>query len=79
MAENNCCADTKPVKPDMCCGSNMGLTCGCVGYGYVPVQELRELYDLDKAIMVGSMFPELDLDITEYGKVCKMLGGAMDE
>lgn len=50
-------------------------TCGCVGYGYVPVQEMQETYDVSKALMQGTIFPELDLDITEYGKVCKQWGG----
>ena len=51
--------------------------CGCVGYGYVPVQEMQETYDAARALSQGTVFPELDLDITEYGKVCKMWGGAM--
>lgn len=51
--------------------------CGCVGYGYVPVQEMQELYDVSKALKQGTVFPELDLDITEYGKVCKQWGGTL--
>lgn len=50
--------------------------CGCVGYGYVPVQEMQEVYDASKALTQGTIFPELDLDINEYGKVCKQWGGA---
>ncbi|MGN0181792.1 MAG: spore coat associated protein CotJA [Candidatus Ornithomonoglobus sp.] len=79
MSETNCCTDTQPVKPDMCCGSNMEPFCGCIGYGYVPVQELNELYDVDSALMRGSMFPELDITIEEYGKICKMRGGVMND
>lgn len=52
-------------------------TCGCVGYGYVPVQEMEEIYDSAKALSQGTVFPELDLNIDEYGKVCKKWGGAM--
>ena len=53
--------------------------CGCLGYGYVPVQELSCVYDCDYAIKNGTLFPELDLDICEYGKVCKKWGGGMNE
>lgn len=51
--------------------------CGCVGYGYVPVQEMCETYDECTGLMRGTIFPELDLDICEYGKVCKQWGGGM--
>lgn len=53
--------------------------CGCVGYGYVPVQELDCTYDVDSALHRGTVFPELDLDICEYGCVCKSCGGGMNE
>lgn len=53
-------------------------TCGCVGYGYVPVQELGETYDVCTALEQGTIFPELDLNICEYGKVCKKWGGGMN-
>ncbi|MBQ7976047.1 MAG: spore coat associated protein CotJA [Clostridia bacterium] len=45
--------------------------CKCVGYGYVPIQTLGETYAPAKALMQGTIFPELDLTIEEYGKVCK--------
>lgn len=45
--------------------------CGCVGYGYVPVQELVTVLDANDALENGSLFPELVLTIEEYGKVCK--------
>ena len=54
-------------------------SCGCVGYGYVPVQEMHRTYDCDCAIKNGTVFPELDLDIGEYGKVCKKWGGKLDD
>ena len=50
--------------------------CKCVGYAYVPVQVLRETYSLEKALIQGTIFPELDLTIDEYGKVCKEGGRA---
>ena len=53
-------------------------SCGCVGYGYVPVQEMAELYDSCKALSQGTVFPELDLDISEYGKVCRQQGGVSE-
>lgn len=62
MSENN----------TTCCSSPI---CGCVGYAYVPVQELNETYCPAEALMQGSLFPELDLSICEYGKVCKQWGG----
>lgn len=49
--------------------------CGCVGYGFVPVQEMEDIYDSAKALTQGTIFPELDLDMSEYGKVCKQWGG----
>lgn len=63
MAENN----TEPSCPYP--------TCGCVGYAYVPEQKLNNLYCESVAFEQGTIFPELDLDIKEYGKVCKMWGG----
>ena len=45
--------------------------CGCVGYGYVPVQQLNTVYSAEDALENGSVFPELVLTIEEYGKVCK--------
>ena len=59
-----------------CC---MNMSCGCVGYGYVPVQELSDVYNVDTALCNGTLFPELDLSICEYGKVCKGHGGAIDD
>lgn len=54
-------------------------SCGCVGYGYVPLQRLNCTYDVKTAIMNGTVFPELDLDMCEYGAVCKKWGGTVDE
>lgn len=48
--------------------------CGCVGYGYVPVQNLNTVYDAKEALCRGSLFPELVLTIEQYGKVCKSEG-----
>lgn len=45
--------------------------CTCVGYGFVPVQYLNEVYPAPTALKRGSIFPELVLTIDEYGMVCK--------
>ena len=52
-------------------------SCGCVGYGYVPVQQLKSVYSPAEALYKGSVFPELVLTIEEYGKICK--SGGMTE
>ena len=52
-------------------------SCGCVGYGYVPVQQLKSVYNPAEALANGSVFPELVLSIEEYGKICK--SGGMTE
>lgn len=52
--------------------------CGCVGYAYVPVQELNEVFEPCDALCRGTIFPELELTMCEYGKVCKGTGGIMN-
>lgn len=37
-----------------------------VGYAYVPFQKLGKVYTPEKAIMRGTVFPELDIGIGEY-------------
>ncbi len=51
--------------------------CGCVGYAYVPIQYINEIYPFDEGLCNGTIFPELHLTICEYGKVCKENGGEM--
>lgn len=48
--------------------------CGCLGYGYVPVQQLNTVYNAKEALAAGSLFPELALTIEQYGKICKSEG-----
>ena len=50
--------------------------CGCIGYGYVPIQQLQNIFSAEDALLHGSLFPELVLTIEEYGKVCKAGGEA---
>ncbi len=50
-------------------------SCGCVGYAFVPIQNMGCTYEPCKALERGSLFPELDLTMEEYGKVCKSEGG----
>ena len=56
---------TKPQE----CGS-----CGCVGYAFVPPQRLDSVFTPAEALQRGTLFPELELTIAEYGKVCKQGG-----
>lgn len=52
------------------------ITCGCVGYAFVPEQTLNAIYDnAAVALCKGTIFPQLDLSINEYGCVCKEKGG----
>ena len=37
-----------------------------VGYAYVPVQRIGKVYTPSKALMQGTVFPELDIGIDEY-------------
>lgn len=53
------------------CENIVSTLCKCVGYAYVPVQVLNDTYSPSKGLMQGTIFPELDLTIEEYGKVCK--------
>lgn len=43
----------------------------CVGYAFVPWQQLDNVYTPEKALASGTAFPELNLNINEYGKICK--------
>ncbi len=71
MEKNKACANAADM---ICVGS-----CGCVGYAYVPVQEMDDLMDVSRAVRCGTIFPELELSIDEYGKVCKQWGCSEDE
>lgn len=54
------------------------ITCGCVGYGFVPEQQFECMFEnAETALRKGTLFPELELTIEEYGKVCKRMGGAV--
>jgi len=48
---------------------------GCIGYAYVPVQTLGKTYCPEDALKNASLFPELVLDMKEYGTLCTKLGG----
>lgn len=51
--------------------SQSNYLCACVGYAFVPIQYLNKQYPVDKALAQGTIFPELDLSISEYGEICK--------
>ena len=53
--------------------------CGCVGYAYVPYQLLNTVYSPTEGLTQGTIFPDLDLSMCEYGKVCKDTGGVVNE
>lgn len=42
------------------------MTCGKVGYAFVPFQKLGKVYTPERAMQQGTVFPELDLTIGEY-------------
>lgn len=37
-----------------------------VGYAFVPVQRIGKVYPPSKALIQGTVFPELDIGIDEY-------------
>ncbi len=37
-----------------------------VGYSYVPIQRMDKVYSPSKALMVGTIFPDLNITIEEY-------------
>lgn len=37
-----------------------------VGYAYVPWQRMEKVYPPNKALCVGTIFPELNITIDEY-------------
>lgn len=41
--------------------------CVKVGYAYVPIQKIDELYSPEVALSNGTAFPELNLPISVYG------------
>lgn len=53
--------------------------CGCIGYAYVPYQQLSDVYSVTQVLSNGTLFPELHLTICEYGNVCKEIGGVVNE
>ena len=55
MNNNDC---TRNELPD--------LTCGKVGYAYVPYQKLGKVYTPERAMQQGTIFPELDICLGEY-------------
>lgn len=58
--------------------SNEMCLCGCVGYAYVPVQQLCTVTNCDDALSKGTIFPELELSMCEYGNTCKQCGGVVN-
>lgn len=42
-----------------------------VGYAYVPIQKLGELYSTEEGLMRGTIFPELDIPMSEYSPTAR--------
>lgn len=78
MCEKNNCTNNN--NNNNCSNSSNNSTnmpkhqCGCVGYAYVPSQIFGKTYTAEQGLNNGTMFPELNLNIDEYGKVCKGVG-----
>lgn len=47
---------------------NYDKMCMIPGYAYIPLQRLQNVYDPDKALNSGTLFPCLDIPMNEYGK-----------
>ncbi len=50
----------------MCYGKEISKPVKRVGYAYVPFQKMEKVYSPNKAIKVGTIFPELNITIDEY-------------
>lgn len=57
------------------CNMNNSCEFGCVGYAYVPTQILADTFEPCDALKRGTVFPELELKLCEYGQLCKEKGG----
>lgn len=64
MAECSACEQNGKPSP-----------CFCLGYAYVPVQHMNEVFSAEDALANGSLFPELVYTMCEYGRTCKGTGG----
>ena len=54
---------------------SFGLSGHPLAMVYAPIQEWRELYDLDTALMKGTLFSELDLPFLAGNKGNTSMGG----
>lgn len=72
--ESNC-GCRQEVKQDCGCNQEVKQSCGCkdnilwgedypIGMAYVPCQNFGNLYEMDKALQVGTIFVELDKPFT---------------
>lgn len=59
------------------CNKTESCKFGCLGYAYIPVQQFdeRNTYSAEDALKNASLFPELVITMSEYGKKCTALGG----
>lgn len=48
----------------------------CVGYAFVDPQELTKVFEVEEALLRGSLFPELYMPYGVYGKCpCREMRG----
>ena len=48
----------------------------CVGYAFVDPQKLTQVFEVEEALIRGSLFPELYMPINVYGKCpCREMRG----
>lgn len=43
----------------------------CIGYAYIPVQNLNQTNTPENALEQASLFPELTMTINDYGNICR--------
>lgn len=56
---NTVCKTNTCVKNTDCMLSDLGLSHLPLAMGYVPYQEMKNMYDCSKGLEMGTMFPEL--------------------
>ena len=79
MLNGACGCETEQDSVSYGCGRIKGDTYGLEGYApasvYAPLQQFRDLYDLDHAMEAGTVFEQLDLpflgrSVWKGGKSC---------
>ena len=67
----NCnCNSVNSNRPYMTDFKGNGYEDQAIAMAYVPWQQFRNLYDLDRALQAGTIFAELDKPFTGKGGIC---------